>query len=380
MSFPAGLRVNACGLCWIENKKALELFEEGIRRGRLQLPVGHGDDAMKLNGDLVSGIHDLSRMLGVKGKALLADGDDVGTWRLRVQLLRLGEMLCNGEGMVSDYILGHGFRRAAITRIRAVAGQAEIPRSILGELLSAIEHSAASSDGLAQSMRMELCCWALPKFDQLPEDRELEDFVDQLLEKEYVHGYISPTESNAPQFVTPTDGRLTWRREQIIALLRGHPCPFDKIATVRRMGKLVAAFVQSLDYMRTPRILDPLYSLRYQAFRIHWRWLWREPRGMRYWPAQLKPDFSVEGLGHTESARAELAELGPYLDAKQFASMQPPTEAEVTACRSKLRRARNPVGRMLARLFASSDYRFCAKEYRTALEETRALLTKRLNP
>ena len=185
---------------------------------------------------------------------------------------------------------------------------------------------------------------------------ELENFVDRLLDTLYQRGFVPITGSTEPQFVTPTDDRLAWRREQIISLLRGHPCPFDKIATAKRMGKLVAARIHGMDYIRRPRMRDFGYALRWLLFRANWRRCWRQPRGMRYWPAQFEPDFSVEWLGHSGSARAALAELGEFMDGKRLAAWQPPTDADVALARRKLRRVHNPVGWMLSRCFLATDW------------------------
>jgi hypothetical protein len=360
------------------NQTALEHLEAGVRRGRLQYPLVHGDDALKLNGNFTQDIHCLGLVLWVRAKTMRTDGDMLGACRLLVEQLQIGAMICNGDGMVVDSLMGCWSRRSAINQIRMIASRSETPVAVLRELLPTIDHCLASPDGLAQCMRVDFCQWDLVKVNQLPDADELETFVDRLLNL-YPRNFVTLTDAGKPEIVTPSDGRLAWRREQIISLLRGHPCPFDKIATVQRLGKLVVARIRSMDYFRRPGIVDFGYALRRLVFRANWRRCWRQPRNMRYWPAQFTPDFSAEWLGHGESARAALASLGELMDGKQLASLQPPSEADVDMARHKLRRVHNPVGWMLAKCFMATDVRSFAHEYRTALEETRKLLIERLN-
>ena len=99
---------------------------------------------------------------------------------------------------------------------------------------------------------------------------------------------------------------------------------------------------------------------------------------MRYWPEQFAPEFSVGELGYSEEARTALAEWKEDLYANRFASVQPPTDADVALARRKLLRVHNPVGWMLADSLMCVDVRQSAAEYRTALEETKNLLTERI--
>jgi hypothetical protein len=381
VAFPNGSEGERLRALLARNQAALQLLEEGIRRGRLQLPEQHpGDNAAKHNGDFVFSIHHLSQMLWVKAKSLRGDNDVLSAWQVPVQLLRMGEMLCNGEGLVTGYLIGHGIRKGAVDCIRGLAGRTETPRAVLMDLLSAANHSLVVPDGLGQSMRVEFCYWILVKLDRTPEGSELERLVDSLLSVWYDRGFVSVTSPKGPQFVTPSDDRLAWRREQAISVLCDHPCPFDKIATVRRMGELVAAQIRSLNYLRRTRICDFGHALRSLLFSLHWRRCWRRPRGMRYWPAQLTPEFPVEWLGPSEEAHAELAEVGQHMSVKDLASSQPPTETDIGLCRRKLRRVHNPIGWMLIEylFLAGPDVRWTVVDYRTALEEMQKLVRKRL--
>jgi hypothetical protein len=376
VAFPSGPEGDRLREFLERNQKALDFLAAGVRRGRLQLPEAYGDTALDLNGDVARHIVPLSQLLLVKAKCFQADGDVAKESGTAIQMLRIGEMICNGDGVIIHYLMGDVCRKSAVHRIRAMADRSETPSTVLCKLLSTIEHSLTSSDGLAQSLRADFCCWDLVKLEQMPGVVDIEDFVDLLLK---ICGYSPITGSPEAQYVTPSDDRLAWRREQIIALLRGHPCPFDKIATVRRMGNMVAARIQSMNYLHRPRMFDFAHAFRSILFRIHWHRCWRQPHNMKYWPAQLTPNFSVEGLGLSKEARAELAKLGDCLDAKQLAFLQPPTESDIVLARRKLRRVPNPVGLMLAGCLLATDVRWFASEHRTALEETRDLLTKRLD-
>ena len=153
VAFPSGPEGERLRALLDRNQPAMELLEEGVRRGRLQLPVGQGDDAIRLNCDVLFGLHDLSRMLWVKAKATHAKGDINEECRLVIQVLRIGEMICNGDGLVGDYLMAHWNRKSALKWIRKLAGRDGMPRSVLRDLLLAVERSVASPDGLSQCLR-----------------------------------------------------------------------------------------------------------------------------------------------------------------------------------------------------------------------------------
>ena len=77
----------------------------------------------------------------------------------------------------------------------------------------------------------------------------------------------------------------------------------------------------------------------------------RMPRGMKYWPAELRPLSSVEIPGPSEeacAARAELVNLTKgFVGSRELASRQLPTESDVIRYRRKLHRVYNPVGWLL---------------------------------
>jgi hypothetical protein len=379
VAFPAGAEGERLRMWLDRNRSALDLLEAGIQRGRLQLPERHGNDVVDLDTDVARHVVPLGQLFFVRAKCFHADGNAAEECRFLLEMLRMGEMICNGDGVVVHYLMGQWCRKSALNRIRMLANGSDTPVPVLRALLAAIEQSLAAPDGLSQSLRADFYYWALQKLDALADRGNLDELVDKLLETFYSRVYTFFDASNEPQVATPSDGRLAWRREQIVSLLRGHPRPFDKIATVRHMGKLVAALIRSMDYTQRSRIFDLSYRLHYLLFSVHWRWCRRQPRGMRYWPAQLKPSFGVNCLGDSDDARAKLAEYHECLGAKWLAASQPPTEADVAQFRRKLRRVRNPVGWLLAAELMPTDILPFAWEYREALERIRTLPMKRLN-
>jgi hypothetical protein len=379
VAFPSGNEGDRLRALLDRNQRALDCLEEGVHRGRLQLPEEcPGGNGAMLNAGLAIDVHHLVQMLWVKTKAFQADGDVLAVCRSLVEQLRIGEILCNCEGLVSDYLIGVWSRKSATNQLRALAVRDATPRPALVDMLSTVAHSIASTDGLAQSMRVELCCWVLPRIDKTPEGGELEDFVDQLLDVWYAHDSLSVEPTGEPQRVTPSDDRLAWRRRQIISLLRDHPCPYDKAATVRHLGELVAARIHSLSHLcRRRKVFDLGYRMNEVLFALRWRPCWRRPRGIGFWPAQFMPEYSVECLGPSEEARAKLAEISQYWSIRD---LKPPTEADIDRYRSRLHRVHNPVGWMLLEFlfFTSVDVTGFVREHWTSLHGLHRVLTRRL--
>ncbi len=288
-------------------------------------------------------------------------------------MLRMGEMICNGQGDVSDYLAGEWIRKSAQASVRCLAERKEVPAGVLEVCLSAIDQSLRLPDGLAECLRVRLCCSALPQLDQLVPCDDLETLVDHLLETCYSGEPIDSQET------VPDDGRVEWRRRHILSLLRGHPHPFDKPSTARLLAESVAHWVEDLDYPREPRTLDLVGQWRRFRRCVRGRWWWRQTR---WWPEQLTPDFPFEWMGVTDHARGKLAELSEDIedfDEKVFASMQPPTDADVATCRDRLRRVANPVGLILVAHLMPVDVSDCMFRYRAALQETRGALAQRLH-
>ncbi len=364
---------------WLDrNQPALELLETGIQRGRLQLPERHGDDIVDLDSDIAIQVAPLFRILFVKAKRSRADGIPAEELQSLVLMLRMGEMICNGDGVVIHYMMGCSRRKSALNGIRRLADCSGTPASVLRGLLAAIEKSIAAPDGFEQSLRADFYYWTLEKLDTVDDRNNIEELVDQILKVFYPNNYISFDSfdsSNEPQVIVPSDDRLEWRRKKIVSLLRGHPRPLDTIATIQQLGKWQAAIIRG---SRKPRILDVAFRLRNLLFSACWCHRWSQPRNMKYWPIQLGPRFPVDCLGPSEEARRKLAERCEYLAAKEQQAWQPPTEAEIAVSRRKLQRVYNPIGWMLAAQLAPMDIRPFACEYRKMLQDIRILLVKRL--
>lgn len=371
--FPCGQDGRALRELLKKNRAALALLREGIQRGRLQLPETRWPPATGEDAILVWRLQDVTQAVFIKAKALCTDLDFGGVAEELVGMLRMGEMICNGEGDIGEYLVGDWIRSSALRSIRTLAARREVPLHVLTERLSAAENSLRSRDGLAECLRVELCCTGLPQLDHLVPCDELETFVDRLLATCYWSQPMDPDET------VPDDDRVQWRRGQILSLLQGHPQPFDKLATVRLLGESVAQWIEELNRPPRPRVFDVVGQWRRFRRWDRGRWWWRHTR---FWPKQLRPDFPFEWMGTSDDARGKLAALPEELegfDEKTFASMQPPTEVDVLSCRRRLRRVANPVGLILVMHLMPIDVSHFMFRYRAALHETRSVLTNRLN-
>jgi hypothetical protein len=278
--------------------------------------------------------------------------------------------------LLVDYILANGCRNTAMRAIRDLANRNDTPNTVLRECLTALEANQGREVGLAKRLQIKLS-YDLAKIDALPDGGELEPLVDRLLEVHYQSEILTIMPAETPEWIVPTDDRLAWRRRQILSLLQGHPCPFDKIATVRWLGDRVADAIHDLSEEGPQQ--EQSSSGAAPRRRSHHRRAFRQwPRRMKHWPDHLAPGFLIGLLGPSEAAAKERAKMEEVMAAAQLASLAPPTEADIAVCREELRRVKNPVGLIVARNLLSVDCCHFAAEHQATLAETIALLTQRL--
>ena len=136
--------------------------------------------------------------------------------------------------------------------------------------------------------RVELCCYKLPRLESLPEGSDVESLVDRLLELYYSSWTMDDSilEDSFETRITPEirERRIVTRREQLMSLLRGHPHPFDKAATIRRLSQDVAAYVSWLRSTKGRRCWKLYAAWRRHMSQVGHR---SERRVQRIWPTLL---------------------------------------------------------------------------------------------
>lgn len=385
VDYPTGKEAERIATILENNRRAIELIDEGIERGRLQFPETWPEMCLADAGLDLMHIAHTAQVRHVKIRSLLAAGEIAAACEEAVHLLRMGEMICAGEGWVFQYIMGCGPRNVGANTIHRLVSEDEIPDDSLAYLLSAVRQSLRREDGLIQSLRGDLCCYALPRLEQMPEATDVVTLVDQLLELYYTDQiltnlipveYLTPVEHKVDPEVLSE--RLRWRREKILFLLDGHPDLFDKVATTRLMGQLFAVMIRqierSIESNATDQAEESYDFLNAAIGQI----------GM--WPGQLTPGFSCESLGKDEQACAMQREMIELLESEYSENLKewrefyrPPTEAELARARKKLKEVRNPVGLLLVRNeIEGMTFNSELFSYRDILRQTEALLSKRL--
>jgi hypothetical protein len=379
VAFPAGDEGRPIRELLVKNRKMLEYLHAGIDRGSMQFPIescsypwsGPVEDRL-LDMKLV----EATVVARIQAKACIADCDFAAAADTLVRLLRMGEIMCNSEGMVGHYLCGMMIRKSAVGGVRRLAAEQHVPPSVLRTLLAGVEKALQTPDGLADCLRVELCCWAIPMLDQLPQNVDLETLVDRLLEVFYVgqSSCLLPLEGD--ELPRPTDEQVAWQRRMLLLLLRDHPCPLDKNATARLLGEHVVEKIRGLNGDQKPRLINVVGHIR-RSRRL--RRLCK-PQPLSLFPAQLCPGFPYDYVGEGEKARSQLASIREDWpgDPNELASWQPPTESDVLAAREKLRRMSNPIGWILCGFLLDANTEKFAREHREYLLELRNLLSAKV--
>jgi hypothetical protein len=333
------------------NRRSLELLHEGIARGRLQFPRFEYPGRPDEDTDLVVHLGEVAWLPFVCSRLLAEDHDMAGAAREMIALLRMGELICNGDGQLLHYLIGAWIRKAAAGGIRRLAARKNVPPEVLADLFEAVERGMESPDGLARSLRADFCSITLPQLDRMPEGEEIQAFADRLMDL----GHTGEPRPGLLRVANPDsrENDLDRSLQEAISLLEGHPRPFDRLATARLMGQRLAQWLDVLEQ-------QPAASNR--GFASHLRRLLRLSRRF---------PFVHSRRGESDSGAGE---PGSHDDWAEFRAL---LETDLSAARERLKELDNPVGLILAERLMPADVSPFLLEHRAALEETRKLLLKR---
>ena len=347
--FPSGSDADRVRRLLRDNSRTLDLLRVGTDCGRLQFPEPEEEaDSDEDSQSLVPLVH-LANTWFILARSLIADNELAGAATELSSLGQMCQMICCGEGLVVHYLVGCSIMSMGLAGIRLLLSGGEVPGSVLADLSATIDGWLKGSGGVAQCLRVDLCCHSLGEIDRLSESEGLENMVDELLDRHYVNAPVFPWEGVAVDELFEDDGRLAWRREKTLYLLQGHAAPFDKIATVRLMGRTVADRILDLQPPRRLNVLGPWARL-IRSYRRH-RFRYRS----HLWPAHLRSSFPYEYLGGSEVVQRRRAELRGHVAPDQWAKMQPPTDAELEVARRRLRFESNPFGVLAADALLDTD-------------------------
>ena len=306
----------------------------------------------------------------IRFRLWLSEGDLVAAAEALFRLEKIGSLICNGEGQILHYLVGLWLRAAAVRGFGCLAAHQQTPRVVLERILETLGDGLKAPDGLAQSLRVDLCTIALAQLDRTLEDPDPEKVVDKLLEVYYVPRCNLTAQVRGPEHAAIADGWLAERRRQILLLLGDHPRPLDKAATARLMGAIVAETVRDLAHSRQPAFLGVVGQLHGLRRKLRLR---RLARKTRFWPVELTPDVQIDAAGGGDSQPPEAGEITTIrLPAENL------SEARLTAVQAKLSRIENPIGLMLVDRFMAYDYSRYLLDHLRMMKTMHGLVRQRL--
>jgi hypothetical protein len=357
------------------NENALSLIDVGIARERFQLPPVAWPHGSNLDDTPAMSLRGIARFRSVRGSWHATRGDMNRAAADAVAVHRMGSMLCNGEGMVMQYLVGSATRSLGLSAIREIT-QAVTDQAVRSRLREEIDESFTRPEGLAESLRVECCHYALPAIQSLPTDGPVEKLIEVLLANFFENtplGNIIPDDPNrVPDDVIEARQRL--RRRQLLTLLDGHPRPFDLQKAARRVGEHFAESLANLEAGRPAngRMRRAIAALR---DRIGWtRWKGLIPG----WPASLSPEVEMDCFGVDEQARLYREQRLGYGQPKWYArSLAPISDRTLQRYAARLRQVENPVGEVVAAKLACHNHN-AAWLYRDRLQAARHELESNL--
>ena len=331
-----------------DNRKTIELLHAGVCCPGLQFPAPDDEDESPEAGESIRPLAELGHVWFVAARARMADRDPSAAASELIGLGEMGHRICCGEGLEIHYLMGGPIQALALQGMRLLAAEGDAPPDVLARLAEAVRRWLTTGD-VGQCLRVELCEHSLAEIERLDDNDPLERLVGGFLDRCGMNAPLPSSDADANGHPTDDDGRLAWRRAQILRVLEGHPSPFDKVATAVLVGREVAARILEL---RAPRRFDLVGQAR-RLGRLYWRARFRYRA--KLWPGQLHPSFPYDCLGPGRAAQDKLAELQSWLKPSEWSDVQPPSDARIEAVRRRFRDVPNPFGLLVAETLLGTD-------------------------
>ena len=353
-----------------QNEAVFDALDRGLERGQLQFGEFQSLEELPAETDFVSRLGETAWLHLIRFWVWFFAGDLVAAAEELFRLEKMGSMICNGEGQILHYLIGLWLRAAAVRGLGHLAANTQTPRAVLERILATLDEGLKSPDGLVQSLRVDLATIVLAQLDRTVDGPDLEKVVDKLLEVYYVPGCHLTAKVRGPEHAAIAEGWLEERRRQIFLLLGDHPRAFDKAATARLMGVIVAETIRDLNHSRQPAFLDVVGQLHGVRRKLR---LYRLARRTRFWPVQLTPGVQLDPLGDVALKPPEESVITTIrLPAENL------TEARLKVLQAKLSRVDNPFGLMLAEHLMAYDYGAYLLEHLRKMKTMRRLMKQRL--
>jgi hypothetical protein len=351
------------------NAECLAAMERGLERGQLQFAEFRSLEQIPTDTEFASRLGEIARLHLIRFRLCFSEGELVAAAEELFRLEKIGHMICTGEGQMLHYLIGLWLRAAAVRGFGHLAANPLTPASVMEQIMQALEDALKAPDGLAQSLRVDLSTIVLTQLDRTVDDADLPRIVDRLLDV-YYRPRTAAAKAPDSEHASIADGWLKERRQQILALLDGHPRPFDKQATARLMGTIVAETISDLSHVRRPGFLDVVGQLHHVRRKLR---LYRLAQKTRYWPVELTPGVQIDvtgGMGMKQPVDEEIIAIQLPVEGLN--------EARLKVARSKLRNIENPVGLMLTEQLMAFDYGPHLLDHLNKMKNMRRLMRQRL--
>jgi hypothetical protein len=347
---------------WIAaNEEAIALLDDGLARGRLQLP---SQERQSLDAPLIGwftiDLRDLGRLVRLRRTTASEQSDIAATVAETVRQLRLSGLILQGEGGVIDMQIGTSLLRSALESVCAATQTSNVSPRDRQELKACIASLPDIGEAAWSAYRIDLCEYGLSTLSLTRESNDAKILVDSLLPLFYESGeWVKSFATDILEEQPPSDAILQQREQQrrrlLESLLADHPRLFDRQATARLMGDITLANLQQLGQPETPMPVS-----RWQIT----EWFRRRFRPdldeqlEDAWPYALMPSYELAAFGDDEAARSKRVENAQLFsecgNGIAALNLEMPTERQLAKCRKLLRRIDNPVGRMIAHNLAAT--------------------------
>jgi hypothetical protein len=352
-----------------QNSDSLDALDEGLDLGKLQFQQLRTLKQITAESNFVYQLGEVARLHLIRFLLCFSSGELTAAGDVLFRLDKVGSMVCNGEGQILHYLVGLWLRAAAVRGYGRLASLIQTPKPVLERILETLDEDLKTPDGLAQSLRVDLATVALAQLDGTVEGPDLEQIVDGLLEVYYLPRRNLEAKAGG-ELAVIADGWLKERRRQILLLLKDHPKPFDKAATARLMGVIVAETVRDLNRARRTSFLNVVGQLH----RLHRKMrLRRLASKTRLWPLELTPGMRIEAVISEGTLPQEEAQITTIkLPSAEL------SDEHLTALQKKIRRVDNPIGLMLAEHLMAHDYSPHMLDHLRMMKTMRGLIKQRL--
>ena len=380
--FPTGAEAKRIQDILDANRRAIELLDEGIALGQLQLPVSYPPLPSEEPGsnktlDLPE-LNHLNQLRCFRAKALASQGDLLAAAEDLIAVLRIGQLLCHGEGDVIPHLWSYGFLRLALDTIERFLEAFTPPPHVCRRLLATVEEAQQQPDGLANTLRVKLRHDVLPSLDAIPETDDVETLVDAYLGPIHQQTLAQQEKYSSKEMIAPNfENPLQQRRDNLLFVLKGHPKPFDKVATLRIFTDEFGRRIEAIDASARGNTSGPrTYWRRFRAWcaenRLRhqldvWRGIEVLTIDLEYFFKHLPPTSELLKIQRGDVPKDQLPEV-----------LRPPTQSQLTAIRKRVQRAANPFGLYWTNLALGSSYMECPHRSREWLASTARLLRSRL--